>query len=110
MVFDLETEKIMDGLERAPVRGFDPYPSARCDFFKAIGDLAVLFFHDLYTRRHLVMNEHRNGEVAIREHGNDMGQMGAYGMDTLRIFTVVGDHLNSTTVRIKAKVMGRLVV
>jgi hypothetical protein len=62
------------------------------------------------ARWYLAVNEHGYGEVAIRKHRDDMGQMRSNCLNVLGILTIVDCDFNGSPIRQDAKVMCRTIV
>ena len=56
------------------------------------------------------MNEHGYGKVTVGKHCDNMREVGADGTDAFGIVAIVSNYFNSTSVRVKQKMMGGLIV
>src|SRR5258708_35454662 len=110
MIFDLKSEKIMNCAQSARIRGLDPNTRSAFNLLILVGNYGTVSLHDGNPGRHLVMNEHRNGKVAVGKKRCDVRQMRPDSLKVCEIMGVIDSNLNRATVSVKPEVVGRLVM
>src|ERR1700691_4914112 len=64
VVRDLKAKEVMNRFQPIGICCLNAYLATCWQFFESVGDLSTFFFHDRYAGRHLVMDEHWNGEFS----------------------------------------------
>ena len=67
VILDLKVQEVVDGFERFGICALDENPRAGGQLFEGVRNLSAFFFHDRDTRWDFVMDEHGDGEVALRK-------------------------------------------
>jgi len=110
MILNLEGQKIMDGVQSVLVRGLDPYAPTVWQLLKAVRNLSPPVLHLCDARWQLAVDEHRDGEVAIREHRRYVRQVGTDCLHVLSILAVAHRDFDCAPVRHYSKMVRRTVV
>ena len=71
VVFDLKSKKLMNCLQRVGIRGLNTHSAACGQLFEAVRNLRMFVFHHRNAGRHLVMDEHGNGEFKGSKHSRE---------------------------------------
>ena len=75
MVFlDLKFQELVNRLQSLPVAGRELNQSAAIGLFIFVADFVLEFLHDFGSRWRLLVNKHRNFEVALTKHHCDVPQ------------------------------------
>jgi hypothetical protein len=110
VVFNLEPQKVMDRLQSIAIFCLNPNPATVWQFFKGVGNRIAFFLHHRNAGRNLAVDEHRQGEVAVREHRDNVRQMRPDRLHVLGVLAVLDGYFNVPAVRVEAEMMFRLVM
>src|SRR5579872_4846809 len=105
VVLDLKSQEFMNSLQGPRIVCANSDPASRVHRLKVIMNLIAEFGHCRHTRRRLVMNEHRDLEIALRKHFGDMRQMLANLVPPRSVLRVVRAYFDCTTVRRKSEMV-----
>src|ERR1700686_4683672 len=99
MIFNLEIQKIMHRIQSVMISGHDPHSAAGGQLLKAVGNFGTFVLRLRYAGWNLAVHEHGDGEVAVREHGNDVRKMRPDGLQVCGVMAVVDRDFNRSAVR-----------
>jgi len=110
VVVNLKTKKRVDCLPCLLICRLNPYRATRWQLFETVRNFGSSFLHDGHSGRHLIVDEHRSGEVAVGEHLDDVSEMGTDRLYVFGILAIISGHFNGSAVRIQAKMMSCLLM
>lgn len=105
VVDDLEKQERVDGVSGFGAARKNPNFGAAIGFGKLIANLRPEASHGGDAWRIRVVNEHRRGEIAVREHAHDVGKVHADFGDTGFVFNIICGDEDFATVSQKMKVV-----
>lgn len=110
MIRDLKAKKIVDSFDCFWVARPNDDLCARIVWFGNVADFLAQLLHRFDPRRRSVMDEHRDGEVAVAEHCGNACQVCPDRIAAGAISGVVGGYGNRASVSVKVEMVpGQLV-
>src|ERR1022692_3690157 len=110
MIFDLEFQKLVNGVECGLVVSRDLQPRPAWGVLQVPVNLILKLGHGCRTGNVLVVHQHRRIEIASCEHLGDMVEVTPNLIAALGVLYVVGADIDQAAVVAELKMMGRLLV
>src|SRR4029077_6961100 len=101
MLANLKLQKVMARAYRLRRIAKDNHPPAPVRFLIPVRDHALQSLHLGHPWRGLVVDEHGNVEVALREGAGNVRQMHADLVSCRRVFRIVGGNGDNTAIRLQ---------